>query len=56
MQCDRCRQSIPDGVATCPYCGALESSPGERIKAQYAKILAVVLTAAVLIIWQYLKP
>lgn len=56
MQCDFCRKSITDGVGTCPYCGQIQKTPEERRKSQWAKLLAVILSAVVLIAWHFFKP
>jgi hypothetical protein len=56
MQCDFCRQSITDGVGLCPYCGHIQKTPEERSKSQWAKLLAVILSAAVLFAWHFFKP
>jgi uncharacterized Zn finger protein (UPF0148 family) len=56
MQCDFCRQPITDGVGICPYCGHIQKTPEERSKSQRAKLVAVILSGAVLIAWHYFKP
>jgi hypothetical protein len=56
MQCDFCRQPITDGVGICPYCGHIQKTPEERSKYQWEKLLAVILSGAVLFAWHYFKP
>jgi uncharacterized Zn finger protein (UPF0148 family) len=56
MQCDFCRQPITDGVGICPFCGQIQKTPEERSKSQWEKLLAVILSGAVLIAWRYFRP
>jgi hypothetical protein len=56
MQCDFCRQPITDGVGICPFCGQIQKTPEERSKSQWEKLLAVILSGAVLIAWRDFRP
>jgi RNA polymerase subunit RPABC4/transcription elongation factor Spt4 len=56
MQCYSCRQSIPDGLGVCPYCGQAQKTLAERSTSQWTRLLAMILSAAVLFAWHWLKP
>jgi hypothetical protein len=43
-------------VGICPYCGQIQKTPEERSKFQRNKLLAIILSGAVLIAWHFFKP